>query len=185
MTTATPAPGDIWAVRNFGLVARLIRLGAAIRYLFTGGNNYADLVNHVVVVIKNTDGVWWGIEGRPGGVGWVDLTQYINQPVTVTNADQPKTDAQRAAIVALVPQVLGKQYDWDAIMASAAADLHLPALFSGLDTRWGTVVPGHFICSALAQWIYTHVGLPAPAEGRDTQPSDWVAWCLSRQWQKS
>ena len=178
----TPVCGDVWTVRTNGLAARLIRLGASIRYLFSGNNPDADLDNHVVIVIKQTDGVWWGIEGRPGGVGWADLTRYINDPATVTNFEQPKTAAQRAAIVALVPQILGTPYDWDAIFQAAADDLHLPELFNSDPSKWGTTVPGHVICSALAAWMYDHLGMAAPTECRDTQPSDWTAFDLARSW---
>lgn len=178
-----PAPGDVWVVRTRGFTARLIRLGTALRYLFSSKNPQGDLDNHVVVVIHETDGVWWGIEGRPGGVGWADLTIYINEPATITNADQPKTDAQRAAIIALVPQVLGKQYDWDAIMEAAAQDLHLPVMFAPPD-RWDATVPGHVICSSLADWMYVHLGLAAPGQGRHTQPSDWTEFDLAKGWAK-
>ena len=175
----TPQPGDVWAVRTSGIWARLIQLGTAIRYLFTGGNTYGDLANHVVIVCHETDGVWWGIEGRPGGVGWTDLTRYIAEPTTVTNVDQPKTASQRAAIIDLVPQVLGKQYDWGAIMRAAARDLHLPVMFS---PPWGESVPGEVICSSLADWLYGRVGLASPTQGRNTQPSDWVEFCVDRAW---
>jgi hypothetical protein len=176
-----PAPGDVWTVRTGGIAAKLIRFGTALRYLFAG-NPAPWRDNHVVIVIKLTDGVWWGIEGRPGGVGWADLTGYLNDPATVSNQDQPKTDAQRAAIVALVPQVLGTPYDWDAIMASAATDLHLPELFNGNPSKWGTTVPGHVICSSVASWMYDHLGMKAPTEGPDTQPSDWTLFDIQKGW---
>lgn len=179
----TPVPGDVWTVRTNGLAARLIRFGATIRYLFSGNNPDADFDNHVVIVIKQTAGVWWGINGRPGGVGWTDLSQYINDPATITNYEQPKTDEQRAQIVALVPQVLGTPYDWDAIMVAAATDLHLPQLFNSDPSKWGTTVPGHVICSALAAWMYDHLGMAAPTECRDTQPSDWTNFDLTKAWQ--
>lgn len=177
-----PRPGDVWAVRTGGFFGWLIRLGTLIRYLLTGKRPIGQDVNHVVIVIKETDGVWWGIEGRPGGVGWVDLTNYITSPFTVTNYGQPKSDANRAAIITLVPQVLGTAYDWDAIMMAAATDLHLVDMFNADPTKWGTTVPGHIICSALAAWIYDHLGMKAPTEGPDTQPSDWVDFDRQHAW---
>lgn len=180
--TLTPAPGDVWAVRSNDFGGRLIRLGAAIRYLFGGGNNYGDLDNHVVIVSHQTEGIWWGIEGKPGGVGWADLTRYVNDIGTVSNQDQPKTADQRAQLLACIPQVLNAPYDWTAIMASAAADLHIPQLFQ--DNWKSQGVPGHFICSSLADWMYLHVGLAAPKQGRLCQPSDWVAWITGQGWRK-
>lgn len=178
--TLTPAPGDVFAVRTNDIGGRLIRLGAAIRYLFRGGNTYGDLDNHIVIVIHQTDGVFWGIEGKPGGVGWADLTRYINDPCTITNEAQPKTDEQRTELMAVVPQVLGKSYDWGAIMASAAADLHLPQLFR--DNWKDQGVPGHFICSSLADYLYGRVGLASPKADRYCQPSDWVGFIRDEGW---
>lgn len=178
--TITPVPGDVWAVRTSGAAARLIRFGTALRYLFGGGDNLSDLDNHVVIVTHQTAGVWFGVEGRPGGVGWADLTRYLNDPTTISNAAQPKTDAQRAAIVALVPEVLGTPYDWSAIMRSAAADLHIPELFQ---RNWNDKgIPGHVICSALADWMNEHVGLASPKPDQDCQPSDWVAFIDRKDW---
>lgn len=190
--TTTPMPGDVWSVRTEGILAWFVRLGARIRYLFSPTRNVADLDNHVLVVTHQTDGVWWGIEGKPGGVGWADLTRYIDHPATVTNYEQPKTDEQRAQIVALIPQVLGTPYDWSAIFRSVATDLHLPSLFRwrwGRDNSiagqrsWGTSVPGQVICSSLADFLYSRIGLASPPGGRYVQPSDWCSFNTHKGWE--
>ena len=180
MTLHTPVPADVWCVRSSNLASRAIRLGATLRYLIRGGNNDGDLDNHVIIVTHQTDGVWWGVAGRPGGVGYECLTPYLDDPTTITNADQPKGDDQRAQVLACVPQVLKAPYDWTAIMVAAADDLHLPEWFQ---KDWhGTGAPGHVICSALADWMYHHVGLPNPAPDRFCQPSDWIQFDIDRQW---
>jgi len=178
--TVTFSPGDVVCVRTTGLAARLVRFGASIRYLITGGSNVADLTNHILVVSHQTDGVWWAIEGRPGGVGWADLTRYADAATTITNYAQPKTDEQRAQLLACIPQVLGAPYSWTAIMRAVADDLHIPQMFR---TNWnGQGAPGHLICSSLADWMYYHVGLAAPKPDRLCQPSDWEQFCVSEGW---
>jgi len=74
---ARPMPGDLLLTRSkTGVFGRLIRVGAALR-------DEPNLINHVVIVDhQDRQGTWWGIEGRPGGVGWVDLQRY-RQPVDV------------------------------------------------------------------------------------------------------
>lgn len=181
MTLHTPVPADVWCVRTTGTAARGIRLGTALRDLFHGGSNAADIDNHVIVVDHQTpDGVWWGIEGRPGGVGQTTLTQYADDPFTITNFEQPKTDDQRAQVLACVPQILGTPYDWTAIMVAAAADLHLPEMFA---QNWkGQGAPGHLICSAVADWEYHHVGLANPAPDRFCTPADWIDFISRKGW---
>src|SRR5690242_20152365 len=74
LATAHVLPGDILAVNtgmHFG--SRMIRFGAAVRELVTGKAE-PDFVNHIAFVHHiDAHGVPWGLEGRPGGVGWVDL----------------------------------------------------------------------------------------------------------------
>lgn len=191
MSTTAPVPGDVWACRTNGTLAWFIRFGSRLRYLF-GGRPDADLDNHVLIVTHLTDGVWWGCEGRPGGVGYADLTQYMDHPATVTNAEQPKTQEQRDQIVALAKQMLGVKYDWTAIYASAVADLHLDSLFRWRwgrrnsipgDRSWGTSVPGQVICSSMADWLYDHIGLASPKQDRYCTPSDWTAFNLHKEWE--
>lgn len=167
------AIGDVWAVRNTGFVAALIRFGAHLR-----GKNSLD--NHVLIVHhQDANGTWWGVEGRPGGVGWVDIDHYQNSVGLTTNFAQPKTFQQRADIAKTAEGMLGTAYDWQGIYADAATDLNLPKLFA---QDWhGQGTPGHVVCSSLAAWIYQHVGLPAP-EGRWVQPADWTDWDLHQAW---
>jgi cell wall-associated NlpC family hydrolase len=167
-------PGDVLAVRSKGFAVFMIRFGAALL-------GKPDLSNHIAVV-HHTDssGVVWCIEGRPGGVGWRDASDYLNSPHTLTNRHQPKTDTQRAVVAKAVEAMLGTPYDWAAIVADGAADLHL-------DTAWlpvNGVVHGHTVCSALACYAYDKAGLKRPAGSeREDQPADWDAFILDNEYE--
>lgn len=174
------APGDVWVVRTSGWAGWWIRLGARLRGI-------PHRQNHVVIVHhKDSAGVWWGIEGRPGGVGWVDVSTYRNADL-VTNADQPKNIDQRAEVCHAAEQLLTTEYDWEGIAADACRDLHLPVLFARDWNQQGT--PGHVVCSSFAAYVYSKVGLPSPHDGatvyadRWIQPGDWTRFILRRAWQ--
>lgn len=174
--TLTPRVGDVWAVQTTGWAAALIRFGSRLR-----GRDSLD--NHVVIVHHvDPAGVAWGIEGRPGGVGWADLRRYQQHPATRSNEAQPKTDGQRAQVAALAEQMLGTQYDWAGIGADAAADLGLPQLFA---SDWhGHGVPGHIVCSSFAAYVYGKLGLAHPDLGHERfcQPSDWTEFDQAHAW---
>lgn len=160
--------GDVFAVRTGGVGARLIRLGAWLEGLPSEDN-------HVVVAHHVQDGVWWGVEGRPGGVGWVDMQPYLDSPATIGNQGQIKTPAQRDTIAQSMVAAVGTPYDWTAIAADAARDLDLPVLFA---QSWkGRGVPGHLVCSSLAAWGYQTAGVEGPhLPPRLVQPGDWAAF---------
>lgn len=167
-------PGDVLAVRTAGRPAWWIRIGAALR-------NQPNLSNHIAVADHvDTHGTLWGIEGRPGGVGWVDCGLYLKSPYTLTNADQPKTAAQRRLIRGAMASLLGTAYDWEAIIADGAADLGLKV--PGWDPNWHGTVPAHVVCSSSAAYAYAHAGLPCPAGDRLVQPSDWDTFIITRAW---
>src|SRR6266567_4733272 len=85
-------PGDVLVVRTKARWGWLIRLGAAL----SGKPNLQD---HVAIVHhQDANGTLWCIAGSPGGVAWQDARHYLASPWTMTNAAQPKADAQRYAI---------------------------------------------------------------------------------------
>jgi hypothetical protein len=173
----TPAvqPGDVLVIRTGGIAAAMIRLGAALR-------GHPNLSNHVCVVHHaNANGVTWAIEGRPGGVGWVDAGRYLASTWTLDNRAQPKTDAQRQAVCTTMEGLLGDAYAWDAIAADALDDLglHLP----GWDPSWHGTVAGQVVCSSAAQYAYAKAGLARPPGDRDCQPAGWDAFILGRAWE--
>ncbi|MGZ4621495.1 MAG: hypothetical protein ACXVGF_04595 [Blastococcus sp.] len=168
--------GDVLAVRTGGIGGWAIRLGAALRGL-------PHSVNHVVIAHHVDDqGRWIGLEGRPGGVGWVEMTDYLASPATVDNREQPKTEAQRYLVAKAAEKLIGCAYDWTAIGAEALFDLGAP--LSHIDWS-GPNPPLHVICSSYAEWSYRQVKLarPEPPQGEVlTQPADWAAWDAAKGW---
>lgn len=165
-------PGDVLAVRTSGFAATMIRLGAALQ-------GKPDLSNHIAVADHwDAKGTLWCIEGRPGGVGWRDATDYLASPWTLANVLQVKTDAQRDVVTAAMRALLGTPYDWAAIVGDGLDDLHL----------WDPVngqVQGHVVCSALAAFGYDKAVLARPAGGeRKVQPADWDQWVLTQAWRR-
>lgn len=142
-----------------------------------------DAVNHVIVVHHvDPQGRWWGIEGRPGGVGWRDLTDISRAAATNANTGQPKTETQRFLIAVAAEKLLGTPYDWDAI----AADARMAVKLWRASKDWADgETPGHVVCSSFADWAYEQVGLANPggnAGTRWTTPGDWDFWISRQGW---
>jgi hypothetical protein len=172
--TADLRPGVVLVIRTSGWAAETIRIGAALA-------GKPNLANHVAVV-HHTDagGTTWCVEGRPGGVGWVDARAYLASQWTMTNAAQPFTAAQGTQIATTMQALLGTPYDWDAICADALTDLGLT--MPGWDPDWHGTVAGHLVCSSAAQYAYAKAGLARPGGDRGCQPADWSAFILTRAW---
>lgn len=170
--------GDVLCTRNpTGWMARLIRLGAAFL-------DRPNISNHVIVVHhKDPKGLWWGLEGKPGGVGYIALTRRVlRAPYVISNTEQPKTEEQRFMIAKAAERLIGTPYDWAGIAIDG-----LEALGVNLwDTfgEWGPEPPGHVVCSAFADWCYDVVGLPSPGRefDRTVTPGDWAKFIIERNW---
>ena len=180
--TRAVGPADVVVLRGVSWTAKLIGIGSVWRGL--------DPASHVAVVHhQDLAGRWWGIEGRPGGVGWVDMTRYLRDPKALCNHAQPKTAAARADVSALMVKLLGTDYDWaEGIARDAFLDLDMPGQWRRSDPVTG-LLPAHVVCSSLAAYGYDRTGLPAPhrpgegvAQWRDVEPSDWRAWTESAGW---
>lgn len=174
-------PGDIVVVRTGGLFAAIIRFGERLQ-------GKPDLRNHVAVFHHSTKGVNWYLEGRPSGLGWraapVGNDPYLNSRFTITNAAQPKTDAQRQVVCMTMRRMVGAPYDWEAIEGDAAQVLHMPELWP----RWGSkTMPGHVVCSSAAAWANSEAHLAAPefGGGRFTEPADWNLFIDERGWERA
>lgn len=170
-------PGDILAVRGTAWTSRMIRLGAALR-------DTPDLSNHIAIVHHlDGNGTLWCLEGRPGGVGWRDAKAYLSSRWTLTNAEQPKTEAQRQAVCKTAEAMIGTAYDWSAIAEDAAAALGLKRIWAEKESGQ---VPGHVVCSSLAAYAYDKAGLaaPFPMDFRHVTPGDWDGFIVTRGWEQ-
>jgi hypothetical protein len=168
------APGDVVCVRTNGFIGFLIRVGAALR-------SRPNLQNHIAIVHHRDEaGTLWGIEGRPGGVGWIDMTAYLQSRWTLSNSAQPKTDAQRSLVCTRMVQLLGVAYDYEAIGKDVADDLGLGYLWH---LKENGKVPAHLVCSALAADGYDSAKLLRPVgDVREVQPADWTEFVVEEPW---
>lgn len=168
--------GDVLVVRGTDWAARLIRLGSALL-------DEPNLDNHVAIVHhQDANGLWWTIEGRPGGVGWAAAQEYLTSPYTTNNVAQPKTAAQRDQIATVARGMLGTPYDWTGIVADAMGDVGVQDLWA---QDWhGQGPPAHVVCSSLAAWVYQKAGLDVPTthEARLTTPADWERFILEHRY---
>jgi hypothetical protein len=168
-------PGDLLTTRSTGWGGLMIRLGAAFR-------DKPNLVNHVAI-IHHTDpsGTVWCIEGRPGGVGWRQATDYLASKWTVANASQPKNAAQRKQVCDGAVAMVGTDYDWQAIAADAGHAFGLDGIWQ---LRWGKggQVPGQVVCSSLAAYLYAKARLDHPEGDRAVVPADWLTLWIENGW---
>lgn len=162
--------GDVLVTREGpAVVSWAIRLGARLMGL-------PAFVNHVIIVHHRDPltGRWVGVEGRPSGTGWCDVTARLAHPLTNANTLQPKTTDQRYLIATAAETLVGTTYDWGAIAEAArqATRLRLRAA-----AEWPEdAVPGAVICSSFADWAYERVGLDNPGGSlvtRFTTPGHW------------
>lgn len=174
-----PLPGDVLLTRGSAWTSRLIRFGAALL-------GRPNLHNHVIVFHHyDALGVPWGIEARAEGVGWIDLTHTLKSRWLASNADQPKTAADREFICNTVEAIIGTPYDWAAIVADAFEALHINRFWQAEEFPEDGRLPYGTVCSALADWAYEQRGLDNPGgatKTRLTSPADWTAFIATRDW---
>jgi hypothetical protein len=174
-----PSTGVVLCVRTPGMAGTMIRFGAGLI-------DQDNLVNHIAVIDhQDENGTWWGIEGRPGGVGWVDVAIYLESPYTISNQFQlmDVTGNHRFSISRTMQGLLGTPYDWRAIGEDAMRDLHIDVLWG---EKWkGHVAPGHVVCSSVAAYAYKVCGLsfPGNVDLPHVQPSDWANFILENRYQ--
>jgi hypothetical protein len=150
-----PAPGDIILTRGSAWTSKMIRLGAA---LLDRPNAY----NHVVVFTHwDALGIPQGIEARAEGAGDIDLRRTLKSRWLTSNADQPKTPQQRAAVVEAVKGIKGTRYDWGAIFVEGLEALRITPFWT-LEERPKDRLPTSLICS--------RVGRLGVREGRAAEP---------------
>ena len=170
MSRIQPHPGMVLAVHTGGMFSDGIRLGSVLIDETAAQNHILGLTHQDAATER-----WWGIEGRPGGVGWVDATPYLSSILTVSNQRQALLTGQQERVVEALKVALGTPYDWDSIRDEAERDLHLNSLWSDTN-NWGPAVPAHVICSSLLAWGYKRAdaSYPRQTDERHIQPADWV-----------
>jgi len=175
--------GDIICTRNnTGWAARMIRLRAGLL-------DQPNLVNHVIIVHhKQPNGDWIGLEGKPGGVGWINITQrkVLKSPWIVTNAKEPKLEKQRYLVAKAAEKLIGVQYDWMGIMQEAVVWAPPKRVTTFINRKWGDAEhpPEQVFCSNYADWCYDFVGLPSPGAlfDRNVTPNDWAQFIMEKRW---
>lgn len=183
-------PGTILAVwSSTGFAGTVIRLGAVLR-------GRPGVANHVAVVTHQDElGRWMGIEGRPGGVGPVDVTDYLADSRTRGNFAQPRPGGTEAVdtFLASCAESLGIAYDWVGIAEDTCKALKLDNLAHAIDPLWrwggpGKELPGHVVCSSLAAMLYEKAGWARPSAGeggdpaRGVTPAMWWDWSDRTLW---
>lgn len=169
-------PGDVLVVRDPGFWAWWIRLGARIQ-------GEPNRWNHVVVAHHVDDaGTYWGVEGRPGFVGWRNIDHYLNDPATLTNALQSdRDDAGRQTVCDVMAAMIGRtRYDWTAIISDGLSAV--APLWRERRKEWGNDVPGHVVCSSAADYAYERLGWATPDADQYCTPWDWARLIEEKGW---
>lgn len=181
------APGDVIVLRTPDGAGWWIRRRALmLRYPWQPWKWLSDkstLVNHVVIYThRDETGRPRGLEGRPSGFGWCNLSGYLADPASIANTDQPKTQEQRDKVVRLATAAVGIPYDWAAILAMAAGSAGLPFRLK----EWPEDgVPSHVVCSSSGDYFYEAAGLSNPGgymKTRGTDPQDWAEFITKKLW---
>jgi hypothetical protein len=182
----TPAAGDVLAVVQPSLFGKVIQV-------FERLQGKSDISNHVVIISgQDALGRWIGVQGKPTGVGMVEISIYLNDSRTRSNHDQLRPDdtGQLATMLASLAKSLHIGYDWVGIAEDALSALTLFDLSGALAPLWawpdpdGGTLPGHVVCSSLASWLYESVEWAHPDEGADrtVEPADWWNWSDKQLW---
>lgn len=170
-------PADLLIVRTSGFWAGVIRFGEHLQ-------GQPDEQNHVAVMSHwGADGIPWGLEGRPGGVGWVDLRGYLKLDATVNNCGQPgRSMAGRDEVAARAKAMIGTAYDWEAIADDTLRAFRMPELWARNFS--GDKAEGAVICSSYAEFLYESRGWdhPLTSDDRDTEPADWTRFIISNDY---
>ena len=169
-------PADLLIVRTSGFWAEVIRFGEHMQ-------DQPDGQNHVAVMHHWDGDVPWGLEGRPGGVGWVNLRGYLKLDATVNNCGQPGRDDQARAWVAdKARAMIGTKYDWEAIADDTLRAFRMPELWARNFT--GDKAEGAVICSSYAEFLYAarNWDHPLTSDDRDTEPADWTRFIVSNDY---
>jgi uncharacterized protein YycO len=158
-------PGDYICVRTTGTISRLIEIITRSRY------------THAAIISE--DGFL--IEAEPGGVRTTSITEYDGYLMT-SNATEPTTPEQRAAVLAYAHNCLGEPYNWDADLTDGLADLGIRWRFLARFARGRKAI----MCSQLVASAGVSAGLPSWQCGKSSTasvvPGDLAERIESRNW---
>lgn len=201
VNAAQIGPGDIIVtLEGKAPFSHLIRFGAWLR-------RQSPKVDHVIGVhhygppAGQPDGRprWWGIEGRPGGVGWRDLTKVLARKNSWSNAGQiaaeshrwqpsgwiPATEQEtRFLLATYFERLLKIPYDWEAIGAHARVALRAHHIRKLREWREGEF-PAEVVCSSGMDAAMEEVHLTNPggnAVTRLTSPAQFLTFFLDAPW---
>lgn len=179
LDTSKLKPGDVVVVKpKIWILRMMIWLQ---EFLSARSPKYANYGHVAVVHHRDEEGRLWGIEANSHGIGWV-LVDKWNGKYGLSNSEQPRTQDTDYKLTSTVESLLGRRYDY-----SAYLDFALNAL--GINDHWkdysGCDVPAHFICSAVADFVYENENLPNPGGfeiTRYTTPAAWARFIDKKQW---
>lgn len=133
----------------------------------------------------DSEGIPRGYEGRPSGFGQVNMTKYLEDPKSISNAKQPKTDEQRLQLHTAAATMMGIPYDWAAIVAFALELVGLPFLARDWPAKG---LPSQAVCSSGLAAAYGFAGLANPGglgsagNQRGVDVDDWVVFISEERW---
>lgn len=171
--------GDVMVVRSNYRFSWAVRLAAWLRHR-------SAKVDHVLVVHhRDAAGTLWGIQGQPGGVGYVEIERYRGNHYANANVEQPKNEYQRQRIAELSEGMLGTPYDWAGIILDGMEAIGAQELWRSRDWKTG-LVPAHVVCSSFADYLYEVVELANPGGDKATRgitPGHWDDFIINREWE--
>lgn len=141
--------------------------------------------SHVLVAHHIDDqGTFWGLEGRPGGVGWVRLDVYAGRGLS--NAGQAKSAEQRRVVCEQAVALLGTPYDWRAYGPITVNELTLLWRRDRYGPQWRKgQAPEVVVCSSFVDYLYELVGLRSPEADRWCTPADWARLWQRHDWARA
>jgi hypothetical protein len=172
----TLKPGDVICVGTHNFTGWWIRLRSLLL-------RKPHLQNHIAMFTHwDGDGNPRGLEGKPSSFGWVNLSKYLSHPSAVSNAGKTTfPEWERTQIVSDAERLMGRAYDWFAILALATelADKDISL------AEWPSEgLPSQVTCSSAMDYLYEAQGWPNPGgteRTRVTDVDDWVEF-IEKEW---
>lgn len=165
-------PGDVLCVATHDLSGWFIRLRSWLQRR-PHGQNHVAMFTHL-----DSEGIPRGLEGRPSGFGWVNLTKYLADPSLVTNAGHTAefTAVAREAVRLHGITMISIPYDWRAIIQFG---LELIGRRFNAAEWPEDGLPAQVECASALDLLYESAGWDNPGgwiRTRGTDVDDWVTF---------